>query len=66
MNRREAIKAVAVVGAGATAMAMPATQAAAGCDKAAFVLVHGSWHGAWTWNEMTPLLAEAGHASVAL
>lgn len=31
-----------------------------------FVLIHGSWHGAWTWSEMTPLLAKAGYASVAI
>jgi pimeloyl-ACP methyl ester carboxylesterase len=26
-----------------------------------FVLVHGSWHGAWVWDRVAPLLAEAGH-----
>lgn len=35
-------------------------------DRPAFVLIHGSWHGAWTWSEMTPLLAKAGYASVAI
>ena len=33
--------------------------------KSGFVLVHGAWHGAWAWGEMTPRLARAGHASVA-
>jgi pimeloyl-ACP methyl ester carboxylesterase len=28
---------------------------------AAFLLVHGSWHGAWCWNRLTPLLAAQGH-----
>lgn len=25
------------------------------------VLVHGSWHGAWCWEKIGPLLAQAGH-----
>jgi pimeloyl-ACP methyl ester carboxylesterase len=28
---------------------------------ATFVLVHGSWHGAWCWRRVTPLLNRAGH-----
>lgn len=28
---------------------------------ATFVLVHGGGHGAWCWERMVPLLAEAGH-----
>ena len=39
---------------------------AGGSNRPAFVLIHGSWHGAWTWSEMTPLLAKAGYASVAI
>ena len=27
-----------------------------------FVLVPGAWLGAWAWNEVTPLLEEAGHS----
>ncbi len=30
-----------------------------------FVLVHGSWHGAWCWNKLTPLLEREGHAVIA-
>jgi pimeloyl-ACP methyl ester carboxylesterase len=26
-----------------------------------FVLVHGSWHGAWCWRDVVPLIAAAGH-----
>ncbi|MGZ3611555.1 MAG: alpha/beta fold hydrolase [Ktedonobacteraceae bacterium] len=26
-----------------------------------FVLVHGSWHGAWCWDKVVPLLEQAGH-----
>jgi pimeloyl-ACP methyl ester carboxylesterase len=30
-------------------------------QKPAYVLVHGSWHGAWCWARVLPLLREAGH-----
>lgn len=26
-----------------------------------FVLVHGGWHGGWSWNRVSPLLRAAGH-----
>jgi len=29
--------------------------------KAAFVLIHGAWHGGWCWKKLTPLLRAAGH-----
>jgi pimeloyl-ACP methyl ester carboxylesterase len=32
---------------------------------ATYVLVHGSWHGAWTWDKVLPLLEQAGHRAVA-
>lgn len=28
---------------------------------ACFILIHGAWHGAWTWKRLTPLLRSAGH-----
>ena len=28
---------------------------------ATFVLIHGAWHGGWCWDEVVPLLREAGH-----
>lgn len=31
-----------------------------------FVLVHGSWHGAWCWEEITPRLEKAGHRVIVL
>lgn len=31
-----------------------------------FVLVHGSWHSAWNWHKVTPLLEKAGHKVVAI
>ncbi len=33
---------------------------------AKFVLVHGSWLGAWCWREMIPRLAARGHEAVAI
>ena len=67
MNRRDILKTAVVAPAAAVALPLSArTAAAGGSDRPAFVLIHGSWHGAWTWNEMTPLLAEAGYASIAI
>jgi pimeloyl-ACP methyl ester carboxylesterase len=31
-----------------------------------YVLVHGSWHGAWCWYKTVPLLKQAGHTAIAL
>ena len=33
---------------------------------ATYVLVHGAWHGAWAWDEVTPLLEAEGHTVDAL
>ncbi|MCZ7568769.1 MAG: alpha/beta fold hydrolase [Ardenticatenaceae bacterium] len=30
-----------------------------------FVLIHGSWHGAWCWDKVKPLLEKQGHTVVA-
>lgn len=64
MNRRDMLK-IGAAGAGAYTLTASGARAAAGA-KPAFVLVHGSWHGAWTWNEMTIRLAKAGHAAYAV
>src|SRR4051812_2786005 len=32
-----------------------------GPPMATFVLVHGSWHGAWCWYKVTAALEAAGH-----
>lgn len=67
MNRRDILRAGALGSAAAAILsASPRAVSAAGSDRPAFVLIHGAWHGAWTWNEMTPLLAKAGCASIAL
>ena len=31
-----------------------------------YVLIHGSWHGAWCWYKIIPLLQRAGHQVIAL
>ena len=33
---------------------------------AAFVLVHGAWHGAWCWTRVLPALRAAGHSAQAV
>lgn len=33
---------------------------------ARFLLLHGSWHGAWCWYKVLPRLEAAGHAAVAI
>src|SRR6476620_11163165 len=31
-----------------------------------FVLIHGSWHSAWNWHRVVPLLEKAGHQAIAV
>ena len=31
-----------------------------------YVLIHGSWHGAWCWHKIIPLLEAAGHKAIAI
>lgn len=31
-----------------------------------FILVHGSWHGAWCWYKIVPRLEAAGHTAIAI
>ena len=30
-------------------------------EKKTFMLIHGSWHSAWNWHKITPLLENQGH-----
>lgn len=30
-----------------------------------YILIHGSWHGAWCWNKVRPLLEKEGHQVIA-
>jgi pimeloyl-ACP methyl ester carboxylesterase len=31
-----------------------------------FILIHGSWHSAWNWHQVVPLLEQAGHRAIAV
>ena len=31
-----------------------------------YILIHGSWHGAWCWYKVVPLLEKAGHKALAI
>jgi pimeloyl-ACP methyl ester carboxylesterase len=31
-----------------------------------FVLIHGSWHSAWNWHRVVPMLEKAGHTAIAI
>ena len=31
-----------------------------------FILIHGSWHSAWNWHRVTPLLERAGHKAISI
>ena len=35
-------------------------------NQKTFILIHGSWHSAWNWYKVTPLLEQAGHQVIAL
>ena len=35
-------------------------------NQKTFILIHGSWHSAWNWYKVTPLLEKAGHQVIAL
>ncbi|MCU0425629.1 MAG: alpha/beta fold hydrolase [Candidatus Kapabacteria bacterium] len=31
-----------------------------------FILIHGSWHSAWNWHKVVPILEQRGHSVIAL
>jgi pimeloyl-ACP methyl ester carboxylesterase len=31
-----------------------------------FILIHGSWHGAWNWHRVIPILEKSGHQAIAI
>ena len=66
MKRRTTLKlGLAAAAAGTAAGTLPATTAFAGSHgKTVFVLVHGSWHGAWCWGLVEPRLNLAGFLSI--
>ncbi len=34
--------------------------------KKTFILIHGSWHSAWNWHKIVPILESMGHRAIAL
>ena len=68
MKRRTTLKlGLAAAAAGTAAGTLTATPSFAGSHgKTAFVLAHGSWHGAWCWGLVEPRLNLAGYASIAI
>jgi pimeloyl-ACP methyl ester carboxylesterase len=65
LRRRNAIETLLASGLLAANCWPTEVQAAEKQRKPAFVLVHGSWHGAWCFGRITPYLERAGHAVVA-
>jgi pimeloyl-ACP methyl ester carboxylesterase len=65
MNRRDILGATVAAGAVATAGQTVSAQGTSTRDKPAFVLLHGSWHGAWCFAKLIPHLTKAGHLAVA-
>jgi pimeloyl-ACP methyl ester carboxylesterase len=35
-------------------------------EQKTFILIHGSWHSAWNWHKVTPLLEKGGHRVFAI
>ena len=31
-----------------------------------FILIHGSWHSAWNWHKVVPMIEKAGHRAIAV
>ncbi len=31
-----------------------------------FILIHGSWHNAWNWHKVVPMIEAAGHRAIAI
>jgi pimeloyl-ACP methyl ester carboxylesterase len=35
-------------------------------NMSTFILIHGSWHSAWNWHRLIPLLEKKGHRAIAI
>lgn len=64
-SRRQWLQNGVVATAAVGMVACGGSSAATTPTKAAFVLVHGAWHGAWTYEKLIPELAKLGHVAVA-
>lgn len=63
MQRRATLKGVETGAEAGGAAGVPMAKAR-GSGKAAFVLVHGSWHGAWCWGLVEPTLNDTGFMTI--
>ena len=68
MKRRTTLKLGLAAAAAGTAPATlaPRPSLAASHGQTAFILAHGSWHGAWCWGLVEPRLNLAGYMSIAI
>ena len=65
MNRRSVLTGGGLIAA--ASVAAPAIAVAGDSrERTAFVLAHGSWHGAWCWSAVEKVLNSAGHPTVAI
>ena len=66
MDRRNFLLSSASAAAVAPISAQAAPPSASGAARKIFVLVHGSWHGAWCWGRVENELAKEGHRVFAI
>jgi pimeloyl-ACP methyl ester carboxylesterase len=45
---------------------VPGTNLQSKSSMRTFILIHGSWHSAWNWHKVVPLLEAAGHRAIAI
>ena len=64
-SKRNFLKFSGAALAGATLAAASGGAGAAAVSKLPFVMIHGAWHGAWTFDKVIPLLAAGGTLAVA-
>lgn len=64
-STRDLLVSVPVVAALATAGPQPAAAYGTKPERPVFVLVHGSWYGAWSFEPLVALLAQRGYGSIA-
>jgi alpha-beta hydrolase superfamily lysophospholipase len=67
MDRRNVLTAGGVLAAaGVPAAGRPEVTAAGRAEQQNFLFVHGAWHAATHWNEVTTRLAAMGHSALAI
>ncbi len=49
-----------------TLISLQSSNAQQHMEKKTFILIHGSWHSAWNWHKVTPLLEKQGHRVLAV